>query len=351
MSYSNGYNNATVLPKLFGRLAWATDTSLNTANTTSASGRYFDDGSFHALVTPVNVKATLPEPVSPATWDTVFTRLQNAVISKALNAVFNATEFVDDLKFYNPDQSEVEQLISNSGKAVGFKISVAPHFDKSVQLNSLELYFDGAATFNVYLFKQGQKAALKTKSVTTEASKKVSVDLTDWILNYKEAGTYYILYFQDDLGSVKAIREQVEFPEARYYCAEPIETAVISGIDFNRQSPSILGQSAGLNVQATSFRDFSNNILLQPHFFDELIGLVMAQTVIEGILYSIRENKTERITKDQMTTIGMQLDLNGAAPISDSPQVIGLKQKIDREAARVKKAFYPQPKAQTIEIC
>lgn len=352
MAYSNGYNLTTVLSKLFGRLAWSTDSTLNSANKTSASGRYFDDGSFHSLVTASNAKAVWAQPGSPnlASWDAAFTARQNAVISKALNAVFNVTEFVDDVKFYNPDQSEVEQLVENTGKAVGYKISVAKSFDKSVRLNYLELYFDGVATFNVYLFKQGSKSAIQTKSVTTAANTKVTVDLTDWVLNYKEAGIYYVVYFQDDLGSVKSIREQSCFDnEAKYFCAEPIETNVMSGTDFNRQSPSITGEPSGLNFQATSFRDFTNNVSLQPHLFDELIGLVMAQSLVEDILYSVRENKTERITKDQLAQIGLQMDLNGAAPISDSPQIIGLKQKIDREAARVRKAFYPKLKAQTVD--
>lgn len=351
MAYSNGYNLTTVLPKLFGRLAWSTDSTLNTANKTSASGRYFDDGSFHALVTAANFKAVAMQPGTPApsTWDAIFTARQNAVISKALNAVFNKTEFIDQVKFFTPDGSEVEQTVDNTGKAVGFKISVPRDFDKSVQLNYLELYFDGAATFNVFLFKQGSKTALQTKSVTTVANRITAVDLTDWILNYKEASTYYVVYFQSDLGSVKAIRQQGSFDnEAVLFSACPIEAAVTSGTDFDRTSPARPGEPSGLNIQASSFKDFSNNVILQPFLFDELIGLINAQTLVEEILYSVRENKTERMLKDQLTQIGLQMDLSGAAPVSDSPQIVGLKQKIDREAKRVREAFYPTVKSKTV---
>jgi hypothetical protein len=348
MAYSNGYNNTTVLPALFGRLAWVTDPTLNTANKTSASGRYFDDGSFHSLVTVPNVKASMALPVSPNTWDSVLTAKQNGIISRALNGVFNIPEYVDQCKVYSQDDSEIEQTVTNAGKAVGYKVEVVKDFDKTVQVNSLELYFDGAATFNIYLFKQGSKAALQTKSVTTVANRKVSVPLTDWILNFREAGIYYVVYFQDDLGSVQAIREQACFATGKYFYAEAMETNVITGVEFNRQSPSFPSQPAGLNMQISSFRDFTSNILNQPHMFDELLGLTMAYSVIEDILYTVRSNDKERILKEQLDKIGVQLDLNGAAPISDSPQVTGLKQRIDRETARVKKAFYPQPKAQTV---
>jgi hypothetical protein len=76
----------------------------------------------------------------------------------------------------------------------------------------------------------------------------------------------------------------------------------------------------------------------------------MAYQVIEDIVYSVQSDKTERVLKDQLAKVGMQMDLNGAAPISDSPQVIGLRQRIERETKRVKNAFYPNPKAQTVNF-
>ena len=351
MAYSNGYNNTAVLAALFGRLAWSTDSTLSSANKTSASGRYFDDGSFHALVNVANVKATEGTPVIPDTWDIRFTTRQNAVINKCLSTVFNIPQFIDQVNVFTPDGSEQEEAVTNNGKAVGYKIDVAKDFDKTVQINSLELYFDEAATFNVYLFKQGNKTPLKTKSVTTIANVKTTVALTDWILNYKEAGLYYVVYFQDDLGPAQAINEQVCFNTACLFSAEAIMATVISGTDFDRVSPELPYQPNGLNMQISSFRDMTNNIIQQPQLFDELLGLVMAYTVIEQMIYTVISNASERIIKDQLDRVGIQLDLNGSAPISESPQVIGLKQRIDREAKRVKESFYPNPKAKTVSLC
>lgn len=349
MAYSNGYNLTTVLSKLFGRLAWSTDATLNNANKTSASGRYFDDGSFHSLVTVKNVKDTVAEPVSPATWDTLFTAKQNAVIAKALNAVFNVPEYKEQTLLYERD-SEIEDEMENSGKAVGYRVKLANKFDISVQINSLELYFDGAATFNIYLFKQGSNTPLQTKSVTTVENTKTTIALTDWILNYKESSVYYVVYFQDDLGSVKAIQEQACFHETHYFGADPFITET-EALVFDRTALSYsVSQPNGVNMLVSSFKDFTRNIENQPHLFDELIGLIMAYQVIDDILYSTRSNGTERISKDQMDKIGIQLDLNGAAPVSDGPKVIGLKQRIDQETKRVKEAFYPKPKARSVNL-
>ena len=346
MAYSNGYNLTTVLPKLFGRLAW-TDSNLNTANTTSTSGRKFDDGSFHAVVNSTNVKATAsPEPSDFNAW---FTAKQNAVISRCLNNVFNAGEHKQQTLIYERS-TEQEALIGNTGKAIGYKIQIAKNLDLSHQINTLEMYFDGAATFNVYLFKQGKLTPLQTKSVTTVANEKTVVSLTDWILNARESGVYWVVYFQADLGSVKAIQEQACFHSTRCFGIETFE-AETTGSAFDRVSYSSSMQPSGMNMQMTSFRDFTQNILNQPHLFDELIGLTMAYQCIEEMIYTVRSNGEERELKHQLETVGLQLDLNGAAPISDSPRVQGLRQRIDRETDRVRNAFYPKPKTQTVNIC
>lgn len=344
MAYSNGYNNTKVLPALFGRLAWS-DATLNAANTTSKSGRKFDDGSFHSLVTASNVKATSPD---QADWNIFFTQKQNAVISKCLNAVFNENEFLEQSVLYNR-LSEQETSVTNSGKAVGYRFKIARSFDHAVQINSLELYFDSAQTFNVYLFKQGSNTPVKTKSVTTVANEKTTVDLADWILSYRESQVYYIVYFQNDLAATRAIQEQAWFNRANHFSVDSFLTATTVNV-FDRVSLPITRAPHGLNMQVSVFRDFTQNILNQPHLFDELLGLVLAYQVLEDVVYSVRSNGTERILKDQIEKVGLVLDLNGVAPISDSPQVIGLKQRIDREMKRVKNSFYPKNKSRTINL-
>lgn len=346
MAYSNGYNLTTVLAKLFGRLAWRTDSTLNTANKTSASGRYFDDGSFHSLVTVDNVKKTV---ASQSDWDAFFTVKQNGVIARSLNGVFNGPEFFEQVDLYERTE-EQEAEITNTGKAVGYKIEVVKDFDRSVIINSLNLYFNEIKTFNVYLFKQGSATPLQTKSVTTAANTKTTVDLSGWVLNYHESAVYYVVYFQDDLGTAKAINEQsVSFNKTLMFCAQPF-VADTTGTIFTRTGLPLTNQPNGMNMQVSSFRDYTQNILSNASLFDELLGLTMAYQCLEEVVYAVRSNVNERILKEAVDRVGFQLDLNGVAPISDSPQVMGLKQRIDRELARVKKAFYPKKMAQTVNL-
>ncbi len=343
MSYSNGYNLTEVLTELTGRLAWSTDSTLNSANKTSASGRYFDDGSFHAVVNVANIKDVVP---TASDWNAYFTAKQNAVITRALQSVFVQPEFKEQLFAFEAYDEEIETE-ANSGKAVGLKLKLAPVFDMAVQIKSLVLYFDEAATFNVYLFKHGSKTAVKTKSVTTEAGNRKVITLTDWFINYKEGESWYIVYFQDDLGSAKAIRENTICKSACHFGVTPFYTDT-TGIDFDRSNFNYPSEPIGINAIIGSFRDFTDNIVQQPFLFDELIGLTMAYQVIEDVLYSTRSNNKERILKEQMFDIGLNLDLKGVAPISDSPKIKGLTQRIETEAARIRKAFYPKTKSQVV---
>lgn len=346
MAYSNGYDIAKVLPALRQRLGWRTDASLNTTNETSNSGRYFDDGSFHAVVTVANIKAVVP---TPDNLDTYFTQKQDTAIIKSLQSVFTQPEFFEQTFLYDNTDIGLDQLISNSGKAVGWKIKMPKRMDVTVKVNSLQLYFDGVATFNVRLYKQGSTTALKTQSVTTVANTKVNQALTDWYLNYAESPVYYIVYFQDDLGSVKAIQEQAYLKSTKMFGAAPFITDT-SGTAFERVELSYSTLPYGLNVKMSSFRDFTENILNQPFLFDELLGLTMAQMVVEDILYSTESAAKERILKEQMQAVGLRVDLTGVMPVENTSKVFGLHQRIAAEVKRVADSFYRKPKAEVINV-
>lgn len=349
MAYSNGYNMTLVLPALFGRLGW-TGGGLNTANTSSKSGRKFDDGSFHSLVTVQNVKDTIPEPKEPDTWDNVFTAKQNAVIARALNEVFKQLESLETGAVFNR-YFENEQVIEPSGRVRGIRIKLANDPNISAQIRKLQLFFTESATFKVFLYKQGKRAPLKEQDVTTVANEITEVEIDDWILNSAESLVYYVMFFDADLGTAKPIRQQGFWKCTKAFAAESIETNAIAGTDFNRESLSIPGEPCGLNLVVSSFRDHTHNILNQPALFDNLLGLCMAYQVIEDIIYAVRSNATERITKDQLSRAGINMELTGNSSISEVPHSIGLRQRINKEADRIRKEFYPVPKAQNVSLC
>lgn len=352
MAYSNGYDQTAVIAALKDRVGFRQPLgsgvpTLSSAVTTSNSGRYFQD--FHALVTVENIKATMTEVnASDANLITHLGNIRSAAIMRTLNGVFHGPQIIDQPAPLFQREGSNDETENNAGRFVGYEITVADEADAAVQIEALRPYFDGVAIFNIYLFKDGDPVRVWQQSVTTVADTIGETVLSEKIIT---RGKYYIGYFQDDLGSVKAYREQVShWNKQRLFCAVPISAPATGATTFDRDNISY-GEPIGLNLEVSSFKDHTIQIKKKAAMFDELIGLQMAYYVIEQVLYSVRENKGERILKDQLDKVGIQLDLNGAAPISDSPQVMGLKQRIDRELATVRKSFYLRPKSQVVEVC
>lgn len=356
MAYSNGYDQSAVITALKDRVGFrqplgAGVPTLTSAVTTSNSGRYFQD--FHGLVTVENIKATM-EQVNASDGDLIthLGNIRSAAIMRALNAVFNEMQIIDQpAKVFNR-YGHNDQLIANSGKFVGYRIVVADSADVATQIDLLLLYLNEAKTFNVYLFKDGEPAPLVTQSVTTVADKVTECALTaEKILN---RGIYYLGYFQNDLGTAKAYNEQVKsWSNTRFFRAQPMEATSTGATTFDRENIAYPARPLALNVEMSSFRDHTIQIKRKAAMFDELIGLALSYHVIEQVMYAVRSNVNERILKDQVDKFGLQLDLNGVAPFPESPKVMGLKQRIDREGERVRKSFYPadEPVSVNLQKC
>jgi hypothetical protein len=159
------------------------------------------------------------------------------------------------------------------------------------------------------------------------------------------------VYFQDDLAGGKAIQEQVCWNRTLVFGADSIDAVATGATTFERNEVGIRGDSAGLNLHVSGFVDHTQNIVNQPWLFDNLLGLAMACQVAEAILYSQRSNKDERQIKHNIDQFGLMLDLSGTVPITDAPHIFGLRQRFEKEAARVREAFYPKPKAKTVILC
>jgi hypothetical protein len=344
MSYTNGFNKTQVLSALVGRLGWS-DTSLNATNQTSRSGRYFDDGSFHSLVTVPNIKATAP---AQSDWNAYFTARQNAAVLKCLNGVFPSAEYYENAVTLYTRITEQTEAISNSGSLFcGYEIRVAPATDVAVQLNSVTLLMDGAHTFNLYLFQSGKVAPIKTIEVSTNANEYTEVSLTDVFLKYP--GTYWIGYFQSDLGIVKALSESVSFAPTYNFGARPFQ-ARENGEDFQRTQVSYTGRPYGINLNVSSFKDYTQAITSQPHLFDEVIGKTFEFMALEAMLTSTEVSPTERNIKDSLDLGALNLYLYGQVAMQDVPRSKGLKVKLDELYAEVRKQFFKQPKAQNITL-
>src|SRR5690606_23456599 len=148
--------------------------------------------------------------------------------------------------------------------------------DYSVQVNSLQLLVDGVVSLTLYLYSELKAEPLWSKEVTTEANSQVlatdllSAEDKDLELSYLngdvKGGTYYLGYYQEELGSVHAL----DYTPNRhsYHCvnAQAFE-ATVNGdaTDFDRRQISLTSKTYGLNLDMTVYRDYTEVIVRQPH--------------------------------------------------------------------------------------
>lgn len=339
-TYSNGLDTSKVYPAL-NRLGWIGQP------TSPVSGRYYED--FHALVNAANVTATMP---SGETIDAYRARLSRGAIMRCLSAVFREKEYLEQNQYLLRTDGSLPRFISNTAQFVGFKITVPSRGDLSVQLDSLILHFNAVATFNIYLFAENNAAPVWEKEVTTVANEQSIVAVDNLVLNQFSSAsrTFYLGYFQADLSAAEAVAYASDYARTNCLAVESF-TAPASGLAFDTASIQYPSDSMGLNFQYSAFRDHTARVVNKSSLFDEVIGLTVAYSIIEQILYNTRSNFTERKTKEELDQVGISLDLKGYAPISESPSVRGLAQRIDEEVKRLRLSFFPRPKTQVVDLC
>lgn len=351
---TNGWQYDRVMNALFGRVGWRQPTEagknvLNGYNTASASGRYFQ--SFHALVSPTLIRDVQENRgMTDLQFNDLLIDLQKDCILATLNTVFNKPQLIENKLLFETDDADGLQLVNNQGNFVGVKIRPTRQEVFSAQIKSVQLYFDSAVTFNLYLFHSSKKSPVKTQSVTAVAEELTTVTLTGFFLDNRLSGEYYLGYFQDDLGSAKAIHLD-DYPNSfTILHTDFIETPKITGqTNFKRDGIGENRYNYGLNMQIAVFRDYTRMVEDQAHLFDEAIGLQMAVRVLEMYQNSVRSNRTERITADHATQI--QTDLNVEGPTDEMPVMPGLKSRLRKEFDRLNENFFPRTKAKIVNVC
>ena len=183
------------------------------------------------------------------------------------------------------------------------------------------------------------------------ANTQTVVNIDSLVLSYlggaNKGGIFYLGYDQTALGSVQAIDEQCTYNRGRCFGWQYFETANSTSLS----EYGLVSTTFGLNADISTFKDHTNAIVKKAALFDELIGLQMAAQAVETILYSTRSNKDERILKEGMGAQMAFMDLNGAAPITDSPTTVGLVKRIAREEQRVRDSFRPKSELTTQTVC
>lgn len=338
MAISNGFDTSLVMPKLIGRNKWR---SLGSAST---SGRNFEQ--FHPLCTLANLRAVQEMPnITDAAFAVFIADLEQGVIMQLLNGLFDKPQMIDNTLIFDRKLRN-DNVYGNNGKFCGYRIYVA-NGDYAVQPTRASFLFNGAVSFPLYLFHDMLDTPLYTTVVTTVANNEVYVDLDNWILKYQQTqsqgGTFYIGYFQNDLGNVHALDQFItQWNGASAFGITGFETPATGSTTFIRRSIPYTLTTYGMNIELQSYHDYTNRIIKNVSMFDEAIGLMMACVVLSYESYSTRSNGAERITKELAAQIYNEIN-NAGFTTESNPYVAGLKKRIEREMKKLNENFFCKP--------
>jgi hypothetical protein len=332
-TYTNGYDQERLTEILLGRVSFQSDEA-------AESGRYFDDGSFHALATEANWKAT--HPTAALTGDSLTAAKQAftlAAVNRSLQAVLCDLTPIENTMLFDV-YPHTHPLYTPEQEYNGYEISVSPDDDKTVQIKSVLLHLNMDADITLYLWQTGNATPIWKKTVKAKGNSYSKHDLENCYLVYSKLKTngFFFGYKKSELpAGCKVHMDQV--PRWNRTCVFAAIPASSSAMPYTTESMHWPSSGMGLNLEIASMYDYTEKIVFQPWLFDELIGLAGACAIVEQIIYCVRSNEKERLLKDDMKQVAAQFDLMGAMPINDSPTMLGLRSKFASKAKAIKNMF------------
>ena len=314
---------------------------VDSINSGSTSGLYFGDAS--ELVTIKNIKDCQEDAsISNSEFNKLLTSMQKSVILDVCNKVIaGQSDFIYSLNLY-PYEKSFKNTITPQGNFVGFEIEPAKG-DTVCNISWVELSFDTAKTFNIYLYNTNKpKTPIQTKSVTTVAGESTIVTL-DWLIaddsTYK-GGKFYLGYFEDDLDGAKAYAkdydESIFAVNTPYYLVEPCYMEH-SGTLIDMTTEIECTDTFGLNIGIDVYTDYTELLIRNKNLLFPAIQLQMHEKVLNMIKYSSRSSISERLAKEN---IDFELFGNSVLKID------GLISKLNRAIDQVKKAMFYVPRIQ-----
>jgi hypothetical protein len=311
-------------------------------NQDSLSGLYFQDGS--ELVSVKYIKDSQEnESITDEQFNVLLTNMQNSVILDVCNKVIDGqSDFITSLNLY-PFEKAFDNVQEHKGKFVGFEIQ--PLSGSIIcKIPYVELSFNEEATFDLYLYNSNlSKSPILTKSVTTTAGESKAVSL-DWVvaddLTYK-GGKFYLGYFDADLGTAKAYKKDFNSANVAvrtpYFYVSPVNLSH-DGTTINVRTRTYDSDIHGLNIGLDVYNDYTELIVRNKSLFWNSIQLQMHEKVLMMIKYSTRSNLVERIGRDNVKFVDLELYGN------KEHGIVGIQHKLANSVSTLRKSLFHIPR-------
>jgi hypothetical protein len=311
----------------------------------------------HAACSPVNVLAVQEDNgISSDDYSTFLAALKRQVAIESLMAIFPQQTIIEEPKILFEKQFRTSyKPIPNASKFCGWQLKIADG-NYSTKIESIGLTMSKPCTVTLYLYNDIKAQPLWSKALTvTEANSQTIFDIDDLILgrltNDHKGGVFYIGYYQAEIegqSSTQGVDVYLNSWESFYMLGyQGFEAASdFTGKTFVRDNYFSNYRTYGLNLELSTFVDYTNVIIRQAQQFDRLQGLIMTKKCIELTMNSPRTNSGERVSRDMYQDMYNELEgLKGGEGI---PYRQGLNDKIMNEVKRLQKSFYDDDCIETL---
>lgn len=315
--------------------------TLTAPNITTRSGLYINDNPLAKVEYLYDCQDY--DSISDADFNTYLNNAMSESIINVCSNVFNKSSYIDRQLLYKNALNKVETETLPAG-FIGHKIEVSSEKNVAFEIKRILLDFEGSGDIELLLFNTSIKAPIQSKVITITTDHQ-SEDLS-WVVDnsgdtYK--GDYYLGYLSSyaGIGTLK--------PYKRNWNNSNIESVItylsIELGTFPTMSSNVLVDlddwdgtdiTSGLNPDITVYEDYTDLILNNERLFSRAIQLDSQIRVMSVIMATVRSNKNERIGKDLLSRIVLELD---GADV-DGIKKVSLRSTLSREIRRVANEIY-----------
>ena len=317
--------------------------TINATNLEARSGLVFQDAA--SFVTIQNIYDSQQDSqVNDDGFNTYLENLQKAVILETCEKIqSNESDFVHSVNLY-PYEKLFKNTLEPASRFVCFQIKNSRRTNILSRISWIELSFDSAKTFNVYLYNSNKPGSpIKFQPVATVANESVVVNLEDWDLADSETfkgGYFYWGYFEDDLDGAKALKKDYELADYQVSTPYSIVSPMVmdySGTTIDVESGVETNDTYGLNFGIDTYNDYTELFIRNKSMFYQAIYYQMAEKVYNLINSSVRSNSIERLNKEAVNQMAFELYGNAEAGVE------GTMGKLKRTIANLKRTLFYKP--------
>lgn len=312
------YNKTKVTDSFYGLVGFQNPINPNYAivdanNQLSRSGRFATENPYCKIEYLKETQDYIE--ASDAQFNTFLEGLQRRSIAEIMDKVLIKPDYIDRQVLYQFPNNKVKTDELPSTSFVGYRITKSLDKNVAFEIPRIFLEFEGAGDITLVLFNSAIKSPVESKTITISSAQQSEslgwrVDNTG---DYFQ-GEWYLGYFSDSVtGTLKPIDRDYENANVMSYITHMnFERGSFPNVTLNELPDLEDWESSdevwGLNPDIIVYNDYTDLIIQHEALFAPAIQLQMVINSIQEYISSLRSNRSQQISEEQLNLIIAQLE-------------------------------------------